>query len=88
MNHDEGLIYQIAFDVEKEFQSGGLASGIYMDFAMEVAKRYCDKAAPNNINLKDLKQIRNYFGKNDKTLFEHKAFAILDLLVKHYEKLI
>lgn len=85
MEHNETLIQQIALEVEREFQSGGLSSGIYMDFAMEVAKRYAEKALPNNISLKELKQIRNYFGENDKTLFEHKAFAILDSLVKKHE---
>jgi len=32
--------------------------------------------------LKDLKAIRNYFGEHDKTMFEHKAYALLDRLVK------
>lgn len=32
--------------------------------------------------LKDLKGVRNLFGVNDKTMFSHKAFAILDNLVK------
>lgn len=31
---------------------------------------------------KDLKAIRNYFGEHDKTMFEHKAYAVLDRLVK------
>ena len=32
--------------------------------------------------LKDLKEIRNYFGEHDATLFEHKAYAVLDSLIK------
>jgi len=32
--------------------------------------------------LKDLKAVRNYFGEHDKTLFEHKAYAVVDSLVK------
>jgi hypothetical protein len=32
--------------------------------------------------LKDLKAIRNYFIDHDKTLFEHKAYAVLDRLIK------
>ena len=32
--------------------------------------------------VKDLKAIRNYFGEHDKTLFEHKAYAVVDSLVK------
>lgn len=34
----------IALDVQKEFQMGGLADGIYLDFASEVAKRYASIA--------------------------------------------
>lgn len=33
-------------------------------------------------DLKDLRAVRNYFGENDRTIFEHKAYAILDRLVK------
>jgi hypothetical protein len=32
--------------------------------------------------IKDLKAIRNYFGEHDKTLFEHKAYAVLDNLIQ------
>ena len=32
--------------------------------------------------LKDLKAIRNYFGEHDKTMFEHKAYVILNRLIK------
>ena len=31
---------------------------------------------------KDIKKIRNYFGENDKTAFEHMAYSVLDGLVK------
>lgn len=40
---------------------------------------------PPNIELKDIKEIRNYFGEHDATVFEHKAFLILDRLTKHLE---
>jgi len=33
-------------------------------------------------DIKDLLAVRNYFGENDRTMFEHKAYAILDRLVK------
>ena len=33
-------------------------------------------------DIKDLRAVRNYFGENDRTIFEHKAYAILDALVK------
>lgn len=32
--------------------------------------------------LKELKGIRNYFGKHDVTLFEHHAYAVLDDFIK------
>jgi len=38
----------------------------------------------NEQDLKDLKCVRNYFGEHDKTMFEHKAYAVLD---KFYKKL-
>lgn len=34
--------------------------------------------------IKDLRGVRNYFGENDRTMFEHKAYAILDRLVKKF----
>ena len=33
--------------------------------------------------IKQLKEIRNYFGEHDKTLFEHKAYHILDIIIKN-----
>lgn len=36
-------------------------------------------------DLKDLKQIRNYFGEHDKSLFEHKAYAVIDKIIKRVE---
>ena len=33
-------------------------------------------------DIKDLKTVRNYFGEHDRTIFEHKAYAVLDSLVK------
>ena len=41
---------------------------------------------PEGITLKDLKEIRNYFGENDVSMFEHKAFSILDSLIKNINK--
>ena len=34
------------------------------------------------LDLKELREVRNYFGEHDKTLFEHKAYAVVDSLVK------
>lgn len=33
-------------------------------------------------DIKDLKQIRAYFGEHDKTIFEHKSYDILNNLIK------
>jgi len=41
---------------------------------------------PKDVALKDLRLIRNYFGEHDKTLFEHRAYTLLDSLIKHFEK--
>jgi len=41
---------------------------------------------PQDVTLKDLRLIRNYFGEHDKTMFEHRAYSILDKLIKHFEK--
>lgn len=32
--------------------------------------------------LKNLREVRNYFGEHDKTLFEHKAFSVIDVIIK------
>lgn len=37
------------------------------------------------ITIEDLKQIRNYFGEHDVSIFEHKAFDIMNTLVKERE---
>jgi len=39
---EEDKIKEIALQIQSEFQMGGLADGIYLDFAIEVAKRYDD----------------------------------------------
>jgi hypothetical protein len=41
---------------------------------------------PQDVTLKDLRAIRNYFGEHDKTMFEHRAYTLLDNLIKHFEK--
>jgi hypothetical protein len=30
----------------------------------------------------DIKDVRNYFGEHDKTPFEHKAYSVLDNIIK------
>ena len=41
-----------------------------------------DKIEITEQEVKDLKAIRDYFGKHDKTTFEHRAYAALNGLVK------
>jgi len=41
---------------------------------------------PKDVTLKDLLAIRNYFGEHDKTMFEHRAYSLLDALINHFEK--
>lgn len=36
--------------------------------------------------LKDLRRVRNYFGKHDKTMFEHAAYVIVDNVVKKIQQ--
>jgi hypothetical protein len=43
MKHDEKLIKEIALQVESEYQMGGLAEGLYLDFAKDVSKRYAEQ---------------------------------------------
>ncbi len=42
MKHNKKTIQKIAEEVEKEFGMGGLAVGLYLDFATEVAIKYAD----------------------------------------------
>ena len=49
------------------------------------AKPDVSGSLPPDVTIKDILQIRNYFGEHDATLFEHRAFAILNRIVKHLE---
>ena len=31
--------------------------------------------------IRDLRQVRNYFGENDKTAFEHKAYSVINNII-------
>jgi hypothetical protein len=57
------------------------------DYEARTAERFrAVEVLPEDVTLHDLKRLRNYFGVNDKTLFEHKAYAWLDSLIKHIAK--
>tara|TARA_R110000868_G_scaffold5274_3_gene32454 strand:+ start:104 stop:445 length:342 start_codon:yes stop_codon:yes gene_type:complete len=40
---------------------------------------------PNDVTKRDIKRLRNYFGEHDVTMFEHRAYDLLDSLLKHVE---
>lgn len=44
MKHNEKLIEDIALYVQGEYKMGGLAEGLYLDFAKDVAKQYAEEA--------------------------------------------
>jgi hypothetical protein len=52
--HDKKLIERIAIEVQTEYIMGGLAEGIYLDFATEVAMRYADSKQAVNDNISDV----------------------------------
>ena len=51
----------------------------------EENKKTKDKEPLSPSDIKGLKEIRAYFGENDKTIFDHKAYAILDVIIKKIE---
>lgn len=42
MKHNKEQIHNIGYDVETEYKMGGLSSGLYMDFATDVAIKYTE----------------------------------------------
>lgn len=69
MQHNEEQIKKIANEVESDFQMSGLADGLYLDFAIEVAKRYSESKKPS------AKDFNNYL------IRERKAFC--DVAIKY-----
>ena len=51
--------------------------------ALIAAKPDVIRSLPTDVTLKDIKQIRNYFGEHDVTMFEHKAYLIMDKILNH-----
>jgi hypothetical protein len=56
------------------------------DLKYVLSKKINNRFLPKDVTLKDLRAIRNYFGEHDKTMFEHRAYTLLDNLIKHFEK--
>lgn len=52
----------------------------------EENKKTKDKESLSPSEIKGLKEIRSYFGVNNKTIFEHRAYSILDTIIKKMEK--
>lgn len=71
MEHDKNKINEIANDVEAEYKMSGLASGIYLDFAIDVAIRYADKL--NETQLDSLVPVVNRF--NSKTFIDNVCLS-------------
>lgn len=61
MKHNKEQIHNIGYDVEAEYKMGGLSSGLYMDFATDVAIKYTETIINgfcehiNNLNPQTLK---------------------------------
>jgi len=93
MEHDKKLIEKIAIEVQTEYQMGGLAEGVYLDFATDVAIRYANavlKQADVSGSLPTLQEIKTSLYKCAKVtiesdgvkmerLFEKEAKAMLAL---------
>jgi len=43
MKHNRREIENIALEVQIQYNMGGLADGLYLDFATDVAIKYCDR---------------------------------------------
>lgn len=69
---------------EGKENGAGLLCGHCIISAME-AQGYghliCQGEAPTSINIQELIPIRDYFGENDKTPFQHRAFSVLDKII-------
>ena len=50
MEHNKKTIEEIANQIEKEYLIGGLADGIYLDFATDVAIKYSERRIVELIN--------------------------------------
>jgi hypothetical protein len=59
MNKQEQIIRKIGEEVESEYEMGGLSSGLYMDFATEVAIRYAKSLTPSV----DVEKVREEFNR-------------------------
>lgn len=53
-----------------------------LDIVKRVMNRFVHIFYVEQETLKDLEGIRDYFGKNDRTPFEHMAFDVIDRIIK------
>jgi len=68
MEHDKKLIEKIAIDVQTEYQMGGLAEGLYLDFAIDVAIRYANAVSKQADVLELIKLAGKIINGDDKKL--------------------
>ncbi len=68
MEHDKKLIEKIAIQVQTEYQMGGLADGLYLDFATDVAIRYANVVLPQADVIKSVCQHNFYYNGGIKKL--------------------
>lgn len=68
MEHDKKLIEKIAIEVQTEYQMGGLAESLYLDFATDVAIRYANAVLQKADVLELIKLADKIINGNDKKL--------------------
>lgn len=71
-------IQEIASEVEKEYQMGGLSSGLYFDFAKEVAIRYADWKIKECI--KDIEDDIDYDGEIYSTEYRNGQERAIEII--------
>jgi hypothetical protein len=67
-------IYRAIKLIEKSAEDRGYRKGV--------------EDALNKETIDNIRRIRNYFGENDKTLFEHWAYSFLDSILNLKEELL
>jgi hypothetical protein len=56
------------------------------DYDRRTQERFKRVELPQDVTIIDIKRLRNYFGEHDKTLFEHRAYSLLDSILKSAQK--
>jgi len=93
MEHDKKLIEKIAIEVQTEYQMGGLAEGLYLDFATDVAIRYANAVLQQVDVLELIKLADKIINGDDKKLgmaqcVDSYYIGVWDDELSKFEKLI